>query len=102
MAEGGMVRSCNTFDIDMQEVLLSLLQPGQLMIVNASNGLLVLENLHQLMGDHKLRQYQITRDDYVEKAGRRRKFTGANFRLASRLHHLPKLTMQRAAQQSLG
>ena len=49
------------------------------------------------MDDHKLRQYQITRDDYAEKAGRRGKYTGANFRLASRLHHLPKLTMQRAA-----
>ena len=89
MAEGGTVRSCSTLDIDMQEVLLSLLQPGQPMIVNASNGLLVLGNLHQLMDDHNLRQYQ--------KAGRRRKYTGANFRLASRLHHLPKLTMQRAA-----
>jgi hypothetical protein len=97
MADGGTVRSCNTLDIDMQEVLLSLLQPGQPMIANASNGLLVLGNLHQLMDDHKLRQYQLTRDDYAEKAGRRRKFTGANFWLASRLHQLPKLTMQRAA-----
>ena len=70
MAEGGTVRSCcNTLDIDIQEVLLSLLQPGQPMIVNASSGQLVLGNLHQLMDDHKLRQYQITRDDYAEKAG---------------------------------
>ena len=69
MAAGGTVRSCNTLDIDMQDVVSSLLQPGQPMIVNASNGLLVLGNLHQLMDDHKLRQYQITRDDYAEKAG---------------------------------
>ena len=53
VADGGTVRSCNTLDIDMQEVLLSLLQPDQLMIVNASNGSIILGNLHQLMGDHK-------------------------------------------------
>jgi hypothetical protein len=57
MADGGTVRSCNTLEIDMQDVLLSLLQPGQPMIVNASNGLLILGNLQQLMEDHKLRHY---------------------------------------------
>jgi hypothetical protein len=68
MADGGTVRRCNTLDIDMQEVLLSLLQPGQPMIAYASNGLLVLGNLHQLMDDHKLRQYQLTRYDYAGKS----------------------------------
>jgi hypothetical protein len=97
MADGVTVRSCNTHDIDMQEVLLSLPQPAQPMIVNASNGLLAFGDLHHFMDDHKLRQYHITRDNFAEKADRSQKFTGANFQRAARLHQLPILTMQRAA-----
>ena len=78
MADGGTIRSCNTLEIDMQDVLMQLLQPGTL----------VLGNLHQIMDDHRQQQYQTTRDNYAEKAGRRRKFTDANFRLASKLHQL--------------
>jgi hypothetical protein len=97
MADGGIIRSCNTLEMDMQDVLMQQLQPGQPMLMQADQGTLVLGNLHQIIDDHRQRQYQITRDNYVEKAGRRRKYTDANFRLASKLHQLPKLTMQRAA-----
>jgi hypothetical protein len=74
-----------------------LLQSGQPMLMHADKGTLVLRNLHQIRDDHRQRQYQITKDNNAEKAGRRRKYTDANFRLASKLHQLPKLTMQRAA-----
>jgi hypothetical protein len=49
------------------------------------------------MDDNSQRQYQTTRDNYAEKAGRRHQYTDENFRLASMLYQLPKLTMQRAA-----
>jgi hypothetical protein len=92
MADGGTIRSCNTLEIDMQDVLMNRLQPGQPMPINANKDTLVLCNLHQIMDDHRPRQYQIT-----EKAGCRHMYTDANFRLASKLHQLPKFMMQRAA-----
>ena len=42
MADGGTIRSCNTLEIDMQDVLMQLLQPGQPMLIQADNGTLVL------------------------------------------------------------
>ena len=79
MADGSTIRSCNTLEMDMQDVLMQLLQPGQPMLIQADKGTLILGNLHQIMDNHRQRQYQITRDNYAEKAGRRRKYTDANF-----------------------
>jgi hypothetical protein len=63
MADGGTIGSCNTLEIDMQDVLMNLLQPGQPMLMNANKDTLVLCNLHQIVDDHRPRQYQITRDN---------------------------------------
>ena len=97
MADGGTIQACETLEVDMQDVLISLMLPGQPMIYNVAKHALILGNLHQAMEDHKLRRYQTERDDFAEKAGRRRKFGGANFRLAAKLHQLCRLSMQRAA-----
>ena len=69
----------------MQEVNMSLLEPGQPMIVNASKGTLVFVN-------QILREDQLLRQNFSEKAGRSR-----DFRIAAKLLHLPKLPMQRTA-----
>jgi hypothetical protein len=55
MANGGIIRSCNTLKIDMQDVLMQLLQPGQPMLMQADKGALVLGILHQIMDDHRQR-----------------------------------------------